>query len=274
MSREEQARWSRFGDELRKSRSSAGMTQRDLGSKVGLSHGMVGAIERAQRRPQKEQVEDFDTILATGGVLSQIWDELTTEWNVPAGFRDVLHLEQRSRQIREFNAQMLPGILQTPDYARALIRARKITASKEEVDHLVETRVGRLAKLREGSLPLLWCVVRQAALTPNLGDSAIVRGQLAHLIKLGTEGTARIQIIPDSAPAPAALCEAFRVMTLDGANTIGYVEHALGGEVKALPQQVEDLITFFETLLSEALSPSASLELIGTINGDHHGEMD
>ncbi|GAA4916641.1 hypothetical protein HNR25_003491 [Streptomonospora salina] len=219
-------------------------------------------------------MEDFDTILATGGVLSQIWDELTTEWNVPAGFRDVLHLEQRSRQIREFNAQMLPGILQTPDYARALIRARKITASKEEVDHLVETRVGRLAKLREGSLPLLWCVVRQAALTPNLGDSAIVRGQLAHLIKLGTEGTARIQIIPDSAPAPAALCEAFRVMTLDGANTIGYVEHALGGEVKALPQQVEDLITFFETLLSEALSPSASLELIGTINGDHHGEMD
>ncbi|GAA1760550.1 helix-turn-helix transcriptional regulator [Streptomonospora arabica] len=274
MSREERARWAKFGDEMRKARAASGMTQRDLGIKVGLSHAMIGAIERAQRRPQKDQVADFDTTLATGGILSQIWDELTTASNVPAGFRDVLHLEQQSRQIREFNAQIVPGILQTRDYARALIRTRRITSSQEEVDHLVETRLNRLEKLRQGELPLLWFVIREAALTQNMGNPAIMRGQLAHLTKLCTEGVVRIQVIPDSAPAPAALCEAFRVMTIEGANTIGYVEHALGGEVKALAQQVDDLITFFETLLGEALSPSASLELIGTISGEHHGEMD
>ncbi|MBB4931329.1 hypothetical protein F4561_002149 [Lipingzhangella halophila] len=96
--------------------------------------------------------------------------------------------------------------------------------------------------------------------------------QLEHITTLSLEGTIRIQVLPHAAPV-ASPGTPFRVLTLTETQTVAYVEHALGGETYDAPERVGDLRTLFSALQAEALSPSASVDLIRTINGAHHAHV-
>ncbi|MFC4561599.1 helix-turn-helix domain-containing protein [Nocardiopsis mangrovi] len=266
-------KWRPFGHELRQQRQLAGMTQRQLAGKVGLSHGMVGAIERCTRKPQAEQSDAFDVVLDTGGILRRLWQQLAEQRHVPDWFKDVLIMERRATEIREYEPTTIPGLLQTPGYARTLVNARRTTATVEEAEEMVTTRTGRLSVILENGRPLLWFILKEAMFSRTVGDENIMREQLAHIIKLAEDGVVRVQLLPDT-PTSAAPGTPFRVMALGGTQSVVYAEHALGGETFDKPEQVNAMTTLFGMLQAEALPVPASINLIRKINGERYGDVD
>ncbi len=272
MNENDRARWAQFSAELQNLRFSSGTTQRQLASKVSVHYTMIGKIERLERFPQRELVEKLDTALETGGVLTRLWHELTDHYFVPDWFRDALLLEQRATEIRAYESIRVPGLLQTEDYARSLVREGRITASSKEIDQVVTTRVKRLPAI-QGNEPFLWFVIKESALLNVVGDETVMRAQLRHILALVEDGTIRVQVLP--APrASIGMREPFRVMTLNKTQSVGYLENTLGGGVVDDLEKVDKLTTLFGILASEAQSLPDSVALIKKLNGDRYGDVD
>jgi transcriptional regulator with XRE-family HTH domain len=268
MTQQDRSRWRQFGRETRRLRELAGMTQRQLAVQINLHHTMLGSLERGTRTPKREHADTLDAALQTGGILRRLWQDLSAQRDVPDWFRSAVQLERRSREIKEYSPATIPGLLQTPGYAEALVKFRLPRATPDEIKEVVTGRTGRIRALRE-TTPLLWFIVRQSVLEQGTHAPATMHEQLDHIRTLASEGTIRIQVLPHSAPvAPPGT--PFRVLTLSGTQTVAYVEHALGGETYDSPEQVGDLTTLFSALQAEALAPGASIDLIKTINGEHH----
>ncbi|QBI52239.1 Helix-turn-helix protein [Streptomonospora litoralis] len=190
--------WRRFGSELRNRRTLAGISQGKLGKKVNTSTAMISAVERGTRAPKREIAESLDTAFSTGGTFTRLWIDLAAQQDVPEWFIDALHLEREAVEIREYQMTLVPGLLQTPEYARSMMRHGRPWDDAEAIDRLVDSRMARLAKL--GTNPLLWFVVDECAIRRLVGDREVMRCQLARLINLLEDGKVRIQVIPQHAP--------------------------------------------------------------------------
>jgi transcriptional regulator with XRE-family HTH domain len=250
-------RWKLFGSELRRLRIEAGYTQQQLGSRAGLSPAMVGALERASRVPRADYADVFDTLLATGGVLSRVWQDASSRREVPHWFQDALALERRARVIREFEILVVPGLLQTTDYARALETASQHYPDAEKVEQLVTRRTGRWSNLREDLATQF--VIPAGVLRYVIGTPEVMADQMMFLQKRAQEDGVRIQIL-ENAPGLAARYP-FRLMTLNQ-QPVAYVEHADGGSVVDHPDRVRTLEEVFHHLQAESLPSQESLTLI------------
>jgi transcriptional regulator with XRE-family HTH domain len=258
--------WQRWGAELRRLRELTGRTQSDLGKSALMAKATVSAFERGQRTPRRDHAEALDTALSTGGALLQLWAELHDQTHIPEWFRDVLLLERKAEGISEYEPVIIPGLLQTVDYARAVIRSRRIRESQKKIDELAGARAGRLAALRE-QRPLLRFVVKHAVLRTVVGNEKIMTEQLDRLCQLAEDGTIRIQVLPD-AGVPPGVGLPFRIMTLSPTQSVVYAEHAVGGEVINAAEQVKDMMTLFGELQADALSHADSLEQIHTVRSE------
>ncbi|WP_084469319.1 helix-turn-helix domain-containing protein [Nocardiopsis trehalosi] len=265
MSERVDSTWVRFGHELRRLRLLSGRTQGDLGRSVGLSKPMISALERGTRTPKGDTAAALDSALSTGGVLDRLWRELSDTREVPHWFRDALLIERKAREIREYVPLIVPGLLQTADYARSLIRAWRVRDTPEEVEQIVRARIERLPAISD-SHPLLRFVVREAAISRVVGSREIMLEQLKHIGGLIEEGTVRLQVLRDSPEVPAGL--PFRVSILSDTQAVGYVEHALGGETYDTPGHVAELTSVYGELQAEALSSGESLSLIRRAQGE------
>ncbi len=221
---------------------------------------MVSGIERGTRSPRKEHAEALDSVLEANGALVRLWSELADSRDVPEWFRDHLMLERRASEIRHYQPLLIPGLLQTGDYARSLIRARRVHADGNSVEHMVRARTERLQALADPH-PLLWFVMDEVVISRVIGDEKIMGGQLDHLVSLADPGAVRIQVIPTTQDHPG-LCAPFRLLTLSSAQTVLYAEHMMGGETVDTADRVGEAMTLFGQLQAEALPPRASLERI------------
>lgn len=271
MVNQDRSRWRQFGNEARRLRELAGLTQRQLATRVDLHHTMIGSIERSTRTPKQEHADAYDAALQTGGVLRRLWQDLAAQRDVPDWFRDAAQLEQKAREIKEYCPATIPGLLQTSAYAEALVRFRLPLAASEEVGQTVAGRVNRLPSLQM-TTPLLWFILRQTVLEHVVHSPAVMKGQLEHILNLAYEGNIRLQLLPRTANI-ASPGTPFRVLTLSDVQTVAYVEHVLGGETYDTPEQVSDLMTLFGALQAEALPPHESLRLTQQIKEKHDGEM-
>lgn len=263
--------WSRFGAELRRLRQHAGRTQTDVGRSALMAKATMSAIERGTRAPKQHQAEALDTALSTDGTLTRLWLQLQNQRQVPAWFEDVITLEQRSRVIREYEPTVIPGLLQTADYAKAMIAARHTTKSPDEIDDLVTTRTQRLPTLLQNR-PLLLFVIRADGIAQVVGSEKIMSEQRAHIVSLAEEGVVQVQLLPHS-PRTAGLCSHFRICALETPQAIIYCENPLGGETYDAPEHIDEMMTLFGQLQAEALPPTTSIEHIRGTQGDLHADM-
>ena len=220
-------RWRRFGLELRRIRLLSGMTQRQLASRANMSHAMVGSMERRSRTPRREHADILDQVLDTGGTLRQIWNDTVGQRDVPDWFKDALILERRSSEIRTYEPLVVPGVLQTSDYARALVTDRLVKAKPDEVNRIVRIRTERLALIRKND-PLLLFVLRESVFTDIVGDETVMRDQLRHVVALAEEGAIQVQVLPNSQISSIGMVLPFQIMALRDVGSVVYIEHALG----------------------------------------------
>jgi transcriptional regulator with XRE-family HTH domain len=196
-----------LGSELRRLRKARGLTRESAGWEIRASESKISRMELG-RVPFKDR--DVGDLLALYRVDDQERDRLMDLarranapgwWHrfgdvVPPWFLSYLGLEEAASLIRTYEAQFVPGLLQTADYARAVIRLGHTHASVTEIDRRTQLRQARQEVLRRPSPPHLWAVIDEAVLRRPVGDEDTMRSQVEALIEASLMPHVRLQIIP------------------------------------------------------------------------------
>ena len=262
--------WVKYGDGLRRLREQAGLTQRQLADRVGLSHAMVGAIERAIRKPTPDYSDDFDAALATGGALRRLWKDAHLRRDVPEWFRDALALEAQAVEVREFESLVVPGILQNEEYATHLESTLRPRPAPDTVAKDVATRTGRLPDLLSRDT-ILKFVIPERALRHQMHGPALMQRQLGHIRKMVEADECTVQLLTE-APCLETVFP-FRIIVLKE-HIVAYAEGAGGGVLIDHPDQISRLSERFVRLQSEALPPNHSIRLIRKLEDNYAAALE
>ncbi|MFE1307945.1 helix-turn-helix domain-containing protein [Streptomyces sp. NPDC058755] len=257
-----------YGYELRRCREAAGLTQRQLGEILNYTGSLVGQIETARKLPTLEFSERADVALGTGGLLSRLV-ELVLRSQLPSWFRQVAELEVRAVEICTFQIHMVHGLLQTPAYVRAVLGALDET----DLDDRSAVRLARQRIFEKEKPPIVWLVLSEAALCQEIGDAAVMRNQLAHLLSFERDPRINIQVLPFSVGAHAGLQGSFNLYRFASDPAIVYTEGYGRGHPSADPDTVSDCSLRYDHLRAAALSLKDSAELIRCVMEDRYGEQ-
>ncbi|MDS1270480.1 helix-turn-helix transcriptional regulator [Lipingzhangella sp. LS1_29] len=262
--------WVKYGEELRRLREQAGMTQRQLADRVGLSHAMIGAIERAIRKPTPDYSDHFDAALETGGTLRRHWKDAHLRRDVPEWFRDALALESQAVEIREFESLVVPGILQNHEYATHLESTLRQRPDPEAVAKDAETRTARLPELVSRGA-LVKVVIPERVLRHQMHSPGLMQRQLGYMSQRIEAAACTVQVLTE-APCLETVFP-FRIILLND-HIVAYAEGAGGGVLINHPDQVNRLVERFVRLQSEALPPAHSLRLIKKLEDNYAAAVD
>ncbi|MEU4403528.1 helix-turn-helix transcriptional regulator [Streptosporangium sp. NPDC023963] len=251
-----------FGFELRRYRQEAGLSQERLAKLIGYSLGTVSMVETGRRPPTEDFVRRGDEALGAEGALIRIKEMIdNVAARLPAWFRPWAEIEQAAETLRTWEPLIVPGLLQTADYARVLfVGEPRATAEKAELD--VAARLKRQRILEREDAPMFWVVLDEGVLTRRIGDKAIMAAQLDRLLEVACLPHVIIQIVPFEAGGTVGLLGGFVIAQVRGlANTV-YMESAGQGQVTDRPVDVAGIIMKYEAIRAEALPQRASLALI------------
>ncbi|GAA3110282.1 helix-turn-helix domain-containing protein [Streptomyces echinatus] len=257
-----------YGFELRRYREAAGLTQRQLGEIVNYTGSLVGQVETARKVPTPEFSERVDAALGTGGLLSRLV-ELVLRSQLPGWFQQVAELQARATKIYSFEMGMVPGLMQTRSYARAVLGA----LNQADLDDRTTVRLGRQRIFEKDESPIYWLVLFEAALYLQIDSPATMREQLAHLLAFEDDPRINVQILPYRTGAHAGMTGSFDVYRFASDPSIVYTESYGSAHPTANPETVKDCSLRYDHLQAAALSLKDSAELMRRVMEDRYGEQ-
>ena len=244
-----------FGQQVRRARRAAGWTLAEFGQRIGYDPGQISRIENGKRPPTELFAQVCDRAFPDrDGWFSEFYAESRTWLATPPWFRSWVEHEQHAAALRNWQLGVLSGLLQTGDYARAIL-AVDPCVTDEQVNARLAARLSRQAILTRDDPPATWFLVDEAALRRCVGSPATMAAQLAHLAGVARLPNVTIQVVPNI--AHAGLLGGFAVTA-----RAAYVETAVAGQVFEDAESITDLLTRFDTLRNEALRGSESLALM------------
>lgn len=264
-----QAAWEFFGAELKRRREDAGMTQVELGARVFVSGGYIGQFEQAIRKPQLDVAQRIDDALQTDGIFERLWRKLIKEQPYTEYFAHAAELERLATEICEYAPMVIPGLLQTPEYARAVFLASNPLAAAEYIEELVRGRMDRAKVLKDATRPVYWAVLHEASLRIPVGNPAVMAHQLDHIAALMRERKVLVQVLPNAAGAHPEMGKMMWLMDFDDAPPTVYTEGVRSGSLLDDPAVVKRVRASYDLLRAAALSPEASLALIESAAEDY-----
>ncbi len=264
-----QAAWEFFGTELKRRREDAGITQSALGTRVFVSGGYIGQFEQAIRKPQLDVAERIDEVLQTDGIFGRMYRKLIKETPYAEYFAHVAELERLATAIYDFAPAVVPGLLQTREYARGVYRASNPFAAEEYIEEMVQIRMDRAPVLTDATRPVYWVVLHETVLRIPVGSSATMAQQLDHISAMVRQRKAMVQVLPFAAGAHPAMGKLMTLMEFDDAPPTAYTEAVLSGNLLDDPAVVKRTRAHYDLLRAAALSPEASLALIESAAEDY-----
>lgn len=259
----------RFGADVRKSREQAGLSQSQLARSALTSQSMVSALEGGRKTTGREQIARLDAALSTEGALLRRWENLNRGDGFPDWFRGIVPVEREASEIKEYQPLVIPGLLQTEDYARASIRQGRPTDTNGEIDDLVRARMERQEILRAERGPRLRVVVEEHVLRRPIGGRATMRTQLDHLHEISARPRIGVYVVPMSTEAHPGQDGAFMLFTVPGKGSVSYTETRVSGSPMDDPDTVADYVGVFGELCMVALPPAPSRALMTEIRREH-----
>lgn len=250
-----------LGAELRHQREKAGLSQEQLGGPLFVSGSFIGQLEAGTRRMQLEYAIQIDEILQTDGYFERNC-EAATKSKYPDHFAEAAEAEAVAVTIKEYTPLLIPGLLQTEAYARAVFRAYHPTAPEEEIDELVSARLERAQILDDPTNPLFWSVLDEAVLRRGVGGPAVMAEALRRIATLIRQHRIIVQVLPFVAGAHMALNGGLKLMTFPDAPPLAYVDGLGMGKLMDDPATVARYELTYDLVGAIALSPEASLALI------------
>jgi transcriptional regulator with XRE-family HTH domain len=255
-----------LGNELRRARVAAGFSSQDaLAARLGFDRTVITKAETGLRPPTADVLAAWCTACHLD---EEIFGRLGTlarraDGSVPAWFADwARDIEAEAQTLRWFEPLIVPGLLQTEAYARALFVTR-VGLSADDIDSLVAARLARQDVLTREAPPMLWVIVDESVLRRPIGGRGVMAEQVRLLHEAAHRPTVRIEVVPTSIGAHDGLSGAFTIADLPGQpGAAAYLEGARKGQVVTGREEVTDLMTCWDTLRSDALSRSESLTLL------------
>ncbi|WP_405555898.1 Scr1 family TA system antitoxin-like transcriptional regulator [Streptomyces sp. NBC_01171] len=257
-----QAVWEFFGTELKRRREEAGLTQTELGAKVFVSGGYIGQFEQAIRKPQLDVAQRIDEVLQTEGIFERLCRKLIDDPRYADYFAHVVELERLATRICEFAPTVVPGLLQTKEYARAVTIAANPFQADEHVDEIVTARLERSLILSDAARPEYWVALHENVLRSPVGGPTAMAAQLDHIAGLMRARTAIVTVIPYETGAHAAMNGSLKLMEFEDAPPVAYTETSFSGTLVDVPAVVKRAQRAYDLLRVATLSPEASLTLI------------
>ena len=262
--------------ELRRLRENAAMSGAEVALRLGMSPSKVSRLETGN---SGLQVEDVAALLGLYQVPATRREELIDlvrraeerGWwqrqgaGLPELWRSLMDFEATATRIQNFEPLFVPGLLQTAEYCRAVIRGADATLSEAELDNLVASRMARQALLTRASAPQFLAVLDEAALRRPIGEPGVLRRQLHHLVSVAERPNVTLRVVPLAAGAHAGLHGPFVILEFDGEAALVHVENQRTG---LFLEEAADLAGYrlaLGNILNVALAPPASVELIAAL---------
>ena len=239
---------------MKKERTARGWTLREMAARTGINFSHLGRIENGHRPPTELVANACDQVFPERhGWFSEYYAELTTWSEVPAGFKDWTELEDKAQRLSVWSPGIVHGLLQTEDYARALLMTYP-GVSAETVASRLASRMARQERLF-GRDVLMWFVIDGLSLCRLLGSPEIMTTQMRRLGQVAALPSVTVQVLPAVAH-PATGSE---IIIADDA---AYAEHSAGGFVYG-GETVSGLGRIFDTLRAECQKASSTQTLLG-----------
>ncbi|WP_281278713.1 helix-turn-helix domain-containing protein [Streptomyces diacarni] len=233
------------------------MSQTTLGRRTFCTHSYVSRIESGSRVPSEEFAQRCDDALCTGGLFARLWP-VVIEHAYPDWFRPFVALEKDATCIWDFENQVVPGLLQTEEYARALFAAGRLP----NTDDLVAARMTRQHILERDDRCRLWVVLDENVLRRAVGGPQTMARQLEAVLAATEDPRTIVQIVPFDVGAHASMDGPFAGLTMNEGADVVYVDGRARGYISAAPEEVSDYAYAYDLLRADALSPKASIDLI------------
>jgi DNA-binding XRE family transcriptional regulator len=256
-----------WGEILRHIREAAGLSREDLAGRANLSASTIRSYESGWRAPVRDTVE-FQIEPALGphsnGTLLKLWDEFEDAMNYgsfPAFVADMADKQAAATAIRWYAPLMVPGLLQTADYARAILAAT-FGITQDEVEQQVTERLQQQEILIRDRPPDLRVILDELVLDRLIGTREIMADQVRHLLDASEAPSTSILVIPAGTGAHDGLSGEFEIVDTDGKPGFGFLETAIGGTPVPEADKVAILDRKWATLNGEATSWRASKALL------------
>jgi transcriptional regulator with XRE-family HTH domain len=253
-----------YASELKAWRERMELTQQAFAEKLGYSVALVAAVEQCKRSPTADFATRCDQVTGAPGTFVR-WQAQVARESYPAFFAPVLAFEREAVRIHGWELGAIPGLLQTEDYARALIKSGRPADSESAIDRLVSARIERQAILTGDNPPMLWYVIDEGVLRHVVGDRGVMGAQLDSVIEAADMPGIVIQVLPFTADNHAGSDGPITVYEFAEAPTVAYTECYSGGRIVEAHEEVAGLMTVVSMLRASALPPRESRELIRQI---------
>ncbi|GGQ91314.1 helix-turn-helix domain-containing protein [Kitasatospora griseola] len=254
-----------FASELSEARERAGLSQGELARLIPCDRSLISRIEAAERVPQEDFVHACDKLLGTGGMLLRVWQKVPWHREVehPDWFRRFAEMEARATVLRQYEIAWIPGLLQTPTYARALLAQGDAAGDEDLIDERVAARLGRQARFLEAdSAPFLVVILDEAVLHRAVGGPVVMADQLRHLLRLAQRPNIVLQVAPYGIGERAPFGASFTLLRLPEGPEWQYAESLSRGAFSNNPRQVGERSRAYDRLRAEVLSAPESSRLI------------
>ncbi|MFF1338100.1 helix-turn-helix domain-containing protein [Streptomyces sp. NPDC058290] len=255
------------GRQLKMWREAAGLDRSAFAERMGYGADLTRKIESGTRIPRPEFLDKADEVLGAGGKIAAMKVDVEKA-RYPKKVRDLAKLESEAVEIGSYDNGVVPGLLQTEEYIRALYAVRRPAYSEDQTERLVAARMARHDILRRHPAPLLTVVQEESVLRRPVGGKMVLRRQLEHLLEVGQSRNVEIQVMPTVVEEHAGLAGSLKIMRLKDGTTIGHNEVQLVSRLITEPKEVQVLDMRYGMIRAQALTPRESLTFIEKVLGE------
>ncbi|MFG2503817.1 helix-turn-helix transcriptional regulator [Streptomyces sp. NPDC048441] len=256
-----------LGHQQKRWREAAGLRVAEFAEAIGYGEDLVRKVERGARIPRPEYLDKADQVLGAKGFISAMKEEMTKA-RYPKRVRELAKLEERAVELSLYSNHNIHGLLQTEDFARALLKTWRPTLSQDELERAVSARVGRQSIFDRSPAPELSFVQEEVTLRRPIGSKMVLRRQLERLLEVGQLQSIELQVMPTSCgnhPGTAGLIE---VLKFGDGTGVGRSEGAFASRPVSDPRQLRILELRYGIIRAQALSPGESLAFIEQVLGE------
>ncbi len=259
-----------FGARVRRLRTVAGLTQAELGARVHVVSTRITQIERASgAKPTLELARALDSVLGADNLLVELWPYVYRE-AFPDWSRAFMAYSERAVSIGEYAAHVVPGLLQTEAYARAVLSLDVLLTGQAQLEDRVTARLNRQERLTSSDRPALWVVLDEAVLRRPVGGRSVMRDQLARLLDAAAEPHITVQVLPFDQGEHESMGGSLTVLALPDGSEVAYTEGSDYGQLVEEPTNVSRHKLIYDRLRAAALPSRMSLDMIRSVMKDNY----
>ncbi|MGW2649473.1 helix-turn-helix domain-containing protein [Streptomyces sp. NPDC001393] len=255
------------GRQLRLRREAVGMKAGDFAKAVGYGEDMVYKIEGGKRIPRPEYLDKADRVLGAGGLIAAMKEDVE-KVRYPKKVRDLAESEARAVELGVYVCSSIPGLLQTPEHARALLECWLPAYTPEDLERRVAARMARQSIFERSPAPALGFVLEEATLRRKVGGTMVRRQQFEHLLAMGRLNNVTLQVMPLDSPPHPGMSGRIELLKFEDGTAVGRADGAFNGRPISNLKELRVLELRYGTIRAQALPPGESLALIERLLGE------